>query len=704
MINLRLFDKIKKEEHTFLQDEKIERGISMNVEFMGQGKVIRDAVHGDIFIPNKFLKVIDTVEFQRLRRIKQLSIANMVFPSADHTRFSHSIGTYHIMTLMIRHFEKTFLELGISISEEEKDIVLLAALLHDLGHGPFSHAFEGILPAVHKNILHEEWTKMIIEDEKSDIHEAIVGNFGEKMPRLVTELINKQKRAKSEKYVLKKVDLSNVLSSLISSQLDADRMDYLLRDSKHCGVFFGNIDIQRIISSLEITEQENQYFVRVPEKYVQDIENYVLARFQMQKVVYYHEFKIQMEQLIKQILHRAYDLYQERKLKDCPELIGRLFLSKIEVDDYVQMDDSLFQYAFSIWKNEDDEILKNLCENLIGRNKINKINALDNCDKHLSMMKADIVKLFKNYGYPINDLKKEFFWIENKPAYSAYKKSKENIWIRQSNGIIKDLSEVSVIFKDVKEPVVWENDKNIIFINYNILNKLGIEEYDKLKEELKKIVENYDLRNTIEIEKKYIVKEESVFEQVDQFLTNYREYTFTKGEKKEQVDYYYDTNNEKLRNNNCTLRVREKNGKYELTIKKPVVNTKEEKGTQSERFEFKKYVSGIEDLDSVFVSEYLNDFIQNEKLSIKLIIVNQRTPVILEKGSVKFEMVYDRVKYCTDREEQGEIDFQIEIELKSQYQHRVNLKMFTDELETHVKGLEVSDTSKYKRGLKLIKM
>lgn len=673
----------------------------MSERLYGNGKIIRDAVHGDIFIPKKFLDVIDTPEFQRLRRIKQLSVANMVFPSADHTRFSHSIGTFHIMNLMINHFRETFLHMDIKISEEEINIVLLASLLHDLGHGPFSHAFEGVLPQIHNNIKHEEWTKRIIEDENGEIHKIIVKNFGKDIPKKVTELISKQREAKKkEDYVLEKIDLFNVLSSLISSQLDADRMDYLLRDSLHCGVTFGKIDIQRIISSLEITVQNNKYYVCVPEKYVQDIENYVLARYQMQKVVYYHEFKIQMEQIIKKILNRAYELFGTQELSQCPDLISKLFMCEINVADYVQMDDSLFEYAFSIWKNEKDEILQQLCHCLVWRRKVQKTHVWDDSDKYLDLFREEVISLFEKYNYSISNLRDEYFWIESKPEYSAYKKSKENIWILQSNGIIKDLSQVSVIFKGNDDSVIWKDDKNIVFINYNVLYKLGIKNVQELIIELKNVISHYDLRNTVEIEKKYILQSSTVFENVDCFMEEKSGYEIEKKEMKEQVDYYYDTEDLDLKSNNCTLRIREVNGKFEITIKKPVLNCKSDTTGQNERFEFKATVNNKEDLNKEFIAEHLGEYLHKKFIST-LIIRNHRTPIVIKKSNIEFEMVYDRVEYSKEDQQRIINDYQIEIELKSQYQHRVNLKILTDDLEKDVNGLVNSKTSKYKRGIGL---
>lgn len=146
-------------------------------------KIIRDAIHGDITVDEKFLKVIDTKEFQRLRRIKQLSVADVIFPDAVHTRFSHCIGTYHVMSLFIEHFQKLLNEVGVKVfSSDERNLILLAALLHDLGHGSFSHAFEVVSNKLGIEKTHEEWTCDLIISEKTEIHTVIIQEFGVDMP------------------------------------------------------------------------------------------------------------------------------------------------------------------------------------------------------------------------------------------------------------------------------------------------------------------------------------------------------------------------------------------------------------------------------------------------------------------------------------------------------------------------------------------
>lgn len=155
--------------------------------------------------------------------------------------------------------------------------------------------------------------------------------------------------------LLEKIDIFSVLSSLISSQLDADRLDYLVRDAYNCGVSFGKIDIQRIISALSLTVYDNQYYVCVPEKYIGDIEDYLLARYHMQSVVYYHDMKVQMEQIIQKIFSRAQKLHEENKLPNCPPALDTLFSShNLQVEDYIRIDDSTFWCAFQSWSESPD--------------------------------------------------------------------------------------------------------------------------------------------------------------------------------------------------------------------------------------------------------------------------------------------------------------------------------------------------------------
>ena len=678
------------------------------VKLPTDGKILRDAVHGDILIPNKYLAVIDTPEFQRLRRIKQLSVATMVFPSADHTRFSHSIGTFHIMQMLINHFESLVRELNINdavvFSEEEKDLARLSALLHDIGHGPFSHAFEHL----YDKKKHEDWTISIIESEESKVHQNIVSQFGQEYPEKVSRLISNQRDAKKGEptKVIKNIDLFSIISSLISSQLDADRMDYLLRDGLHTGTNLGKIDLGRLISSFQLTVSKDNYVICIPEKHIQDVETYLLARYQMQKTVYYHDFKIQMEQIIRQIVDRAKKLYLDDKLEYHPKLIESLLRNDdLSISDYVSLDDSVFYYYFMEWENSNDQTLSALCKGILHRQKATKLPLINDQNPALEQFKLQFVELLDVSGYhtTIEALPSESFWIESTKSFSAYKPKEENIWIQKLNGSIDDITSISKIITTKEPTPIWKSDDKVVFINFNIINTLSINKLSSVIPSIHRLIDQYSPRNLIEIEKKYHFANKQVFDKIKSMLPDIKEefsYECETLSAKKQIDIYYDTADGALESSNCTLRIRNTSSKYEITIKKPV-NNQMDTG-QSERFEFQETIENDSlDKNSDFIKSHLETILKPENLQRTLTIENDRQPITLKNKNVHFEMVFDSVTYSADGIEVK--DYQLEIELKSDYAHRIKLKLLADYLEKNNKDLIVSKTSKYKRGLEKIR-
>jgi len=262
-------------------------------------KKIYDEVHGYIDLSDVEIKIVDTPYFQRLRFIKQLAVAWYVYPGATHTRFSHSLGTTHLMGLVAEKLA----ELGYIHSFEDVQILRLAALLHDIGHTPFSHAIEPF----YKDLLgigHEEITRMIIlESEIRDI----LNYFGYD-PKTITAII--EGRYKEPLY-----------NQLLSSDIDVDRMDYLIRDATHTGVTYGMIDLQRIISTLVVDGDGN---IAILDKGIDALENFYLARMHMYKTVYYHKTVVGYETLLRSIYEVLYRYSNDTLLPKSEDDLKRL--------------------------------------------------------------------------------------------------------------------------------------------------------------------------------------------------------------------------------------------------------------------------------------------------------------------------------------------------------------------------------------------
>lgn len=670
-----------------------------------KGKIIRDVIHGDIFIDEKYVAVIDTKEFQRLRRIKQLSVANMVFPGAEHTRFAHCIGTFHVMRMIIEHFEPLFHKCGLEITEQEKDAALVAALLHDIGHGPYSHAFEGVLQSLgHKDINHEQLGVMIIKSEHTEIHEVLTREFGEDFPDAVANIILKKQEVKQIPFnkSTKKLDLQFVLSSLLSSQLDADRMDYMLRDAWYTGAKYGTIDLSRTINSmsLAINPENDQFCVCVEERYLVDIENCLLGRYQMHKEVYYHSIKCEMEEVIGRILRQVKKLYEEKRLKNAeqlPEAIRMMFAEEeFDILKYISLDDNIMYYLFENWMNDEDPELKALCSTLINRNKYKKIVVKRETD--IDNFKQELTEILQKTN-PDATAENEAFLLTVKDKLKMYKNMKENILIQDRFGNLLDIGEVSEILNFGRT-----EEKNYIFINFD----LAKEKYKDLYVAIKRLTEKYRSRNQVEREAKYVVDSTDLWDKVKDEISGMNGYVIKEQGKKEQIDTYFDTKEGALKKNDITLRIRKIGDRQWCTLKIPVkTQISNQEDSHSVRYEYEEEIeeNNIQKCAELFhgKSELL-DAIDKDALTETLIVKNNREKFnITEKNddSIKFEMVFDDVSYKNCINDRYSKDYQVEIELKSEYLHEVRLRMLTAYLEDAIPELEINKLSKYKRGLLL---
>lgn len=319
---------------------------------LAEEKVFKDPVHRYIYVQDMPIwNLINTREFQRLRRIRQLGTSYLTFHGAEHSRFSHSLGVYEITRRIISQFERGAQE---TWPEETRLLCLCAALLHDVGHGPFSHSMEQIF-----SISHEEWSCRIIlgDTEINAVLRSIAPDFPEQVAGVIC-----------------KTHDNRVAVSLIASQLDADRMDYLLRDAYFTGVDYGTFDLERILRVMRPLPSG----VVVKESGMHAVEDYLMSRYQMYWQVYFHPVTRSGELVLTQILRRAKDLYEDGyTFGFTVHPVNRLLEGKLSVADYLLLDEALLQTTFARWAEEADPVLADLSERFLNR-RLFKYTPADN--------------------------------------------------------------------------------------------------------------------------------------------------------------------------------------------------------------------------------------------------------------------------------------------------------------------------------------
>lgn len=299
--------------------------------------IIRDAIYKDINIEDPLiLSLIETPEFQRLRRIKQLGLTYTIFPSAEHTRYSHSIGVYYLAKKMVNIIEESR---QIRYEKIEVEALLVASLLHDVGHGPFSHTAEECF-----DYSHEDYSILIIQDGRTKINK-ILRNYAPGFLEQVCQYIEK----KHENYIL---------NQILSATIDVDRMDYLIRDSHHAGVVYGNFDVNRLLKIIDVQNDELVFM----EKGIQTLEDFILSRYHMFGQVYLNTKTIGNEQLVQGILNRIRKLHNDNyRFKVNIKKLLPFFENQIRVSDYLQMDDYvLTTILVEMSQRENDQVLKDL--------------------------------------------------------------------------------------------------------------------------------------------------------------------------------------------------------------------------------------------------------------------------------------------------------------------------------------------------------
>ncbi len=386
-----------------------QKGYLRNLSPMHKHKIINDPVWGFISISNPLIfKIIEHPYFQRLRRIKQLGMTDLVYPGANHTRFAHALGAYHLMSKAVAVLKQKRVE----ITPAEEEALYCGILLHDIGHGPFSHTLEFIIV---KGIHHEQLSLNVMQKLNKEFNGALdlaIQIFLDEHPK-------------------------KFLHQLISSQLDMDRLDYLSRDSFYTGVSEGVIGADRLIHMLNVADEE----LVIEQKGIYSVEKFLIARRLMYWQVYLHKTVVVGDCMLKQILRRTGVLLKEGTIKaslPIHHFMGREFDESM-LSDFLKLDDS---DIFAVVKNgmdSKDTILRMLCVHFINRD-LWEIK-VDEAPFNPEILESKRKKLAEKYN--ISEAESTYFVWSDSLENNAYMQKGENITILQKNGTKRDVTEAS---------------------------------------------------------------------------------------------------------------------------------------------------------------------------------------------------------------------------------------------------------------------
>lgn len=384
---------------------------------MNKKKIINDPVYGFISIPGELMyDLIQHPYFQRLRYIKQLGLSDLVYPGAHHTRFHHALGAMHLMGRVL----KTLQQKGIEISEAEAEAAQIAILLHDIGHGPFSHALEETLL---KDVNHESISYLFMRELNIRFNGALdlaLQFFRNSYPR-------------------------KFFHQLVSSQLDIDRLDYLTRDSFFTGVMEGTIGVDRIVAMLNVHNDE----LVVEEKGIYSIENFLHARRLMYWQVYLHKTALSGERMLVNIIRRAQYLQQAGEPLPASEALTILLKKDYSIEDFAndknlldlfgQLDDHDIWGAIKLWRNHSDTILSGLCNRLLQRELFQIVLSSS------PIRKSEVEKVRQEIGQVYGILQKDTQYLYSYGTVSneAYISGGKSINILTRHGEVIDIAHAS---------------------------------------------------------------------------------------------------------------------------------------------------------------------------------------------------------------------------------------------------------------------
>lgn len=370
------------------------------------------------------IRLIDTAEFQRLRRIKQLGLGLYTYQGAEHSRFTHSLGAMHLMSRILDRLGP-----GYDINAEDRAVALAAALLHDVGHGPFSHAMEKVL-----GFHHEEWTVRAVTSNETELGQ-VLSSHSPDLPKRVASIVEGTFKP-------------SAIAQLVSSQLDVDRMDYLLRDSLMTGAKYGLYDLEWIINALQIDEQGDRIYVAA--RGVFAVEEYLQARYYMFRQVYFHRTLRSAEVVLRSAIQRALEIFGSNREVWCApggafeKVLNRQALT---IAEHLEIDDSDVIYHLKQWQRADDPILRDLSQRFVARQLFKAIDLDMPIDERAGFLR-DARDVVARAGYD-----PKYYFIEDHagdvPYYSYYNaegaEPRARIYVEDgyAHTQIREISEVS---------------------------------------------------------------------------------------------------------------------------------------------------------------------------------------------------------------------------------------------------------------------
>jgi len=389
-------------------------------------KIINDPVYGFITINHPLIfAIIAHPYYQRLRRIHQMALAQLVYPGAVHTRLLHSLGAYHLMTNAVNELRSK----GVEISTDEAVAVKAAILLHDIGHGPYSHALEQVLV---QGVHHEQLSLQIMQEMNQDMHGAL---------DLAIQIFTNQ-YAKP------------FLHQLISGQLDMDRMDYLSRDSFFSGVSEGVIGYDRILKMLVVHNGQ----LMVEEKGIYSVEKFLVARRQMYWQVYLHKTVLSAEKMLVKILERVREIYTTSDAQLTTHSALDFFLGKFDgqmnqtaLEKFCSLDDHDIMHAIKTWSSHPDKILSLLCTRLLNRELYH--TRIQSSEFNDSLITEHETRLMKEYNISASEIK--YLCFTGEASNTLYQTIDERINILFKDGTVKDISMIdnALIQQNLSAPI-----------------------------------------------------------------------------------------------------------------------------------------------------------------------------------------------------------------------------------------------------------